>query len=176
MIKPDPRIFELLLPPRHHRPRQIGQAFRRAACQVPALQLRRHGNMRSSVSDRVFVAADYPTPQAARTSKLKAFIPTSNVEVDAEHSERPDLPGFSKCSPADGTNAAFEIAGLRQAPLAALNSGYISRPPYKRGHDCLFMLIGEEVSSIFVCSARVRKWHRAAPSGGTPKTTASRRT
>ena len=51
-------------------------------------------------------------------------------------------------------NAAFEIAGLRQAPLAALNSGYISRPPYKRGHDCLFMLIGEEVSSIFVCSAR----------------------
>ena len=40
---------------------------------------------------------------------------------------------FSKCSPADGTNAAFEIAGLRQAPLAALDSGYISRPPYKKG-------------------------------------------
>jgi hypothetical protein len=30
-----------------------------------------------------------------------------------------ELLQFAEYSPADGTNAAFEIAGLRQAPLAA---------------------------------------------------------
>jgi hypothetical protein len=31
---------------------------------------------------------------------------------------------FSDCSPADGMNATFKFTGLRQAPLAALRTGY----------------------------------------------------
>jgi hypothetical protein len=40
---------------------------------------------------------------------------------------------FSDCSPADGMNAAFKFTGLRQAPLAALQTGYTTLPSVGKG-------------------------------------------
>jgi hypothetical protein len=56
---------------------------------------------------------------ARNSSFLFKGMPISNVEVHAGHCPRPNLRGFSRCSPTDSANAAFEITALRHVPLGS---------------------------------------------------------
>jgi hypothetical protein len=62
----------------------------------------------------VSVAEDTQGPKRART---KAPLARANEVLQ-----------FSDWSPADGMNATFKFTGLRQAPLAALQTGYTALP------------------------------------------------